>query len=210
MTNPTAPPRTLRSLYGLAAPGALEARSTALLLVDFQREFTDGGLPVPGARAAISRAAALLAWARGAGLIVAHVRQESPPGSALFAAGSPGAQVVEELLPAPGELAIAKRMAGAFSKTGLGAELRARGAQTLLLAGIMTHLAVDTSARDAAVLGYRVLIAADACATRTLPGWDGGGAVDGAELHRAALAALADRFADVRTTAQLTALPVAR
>ncbi|MGZ6125059.1 MAG: hypothetical protein ACXWLR_08865, partial [Myxococcales bacterium] len=54
------PPRTLRSFYSLTAPDALEARHTALLLVDFQREFTDGALPVPDARSAFERASLLL------------------------------------------------------------------------------------------------------------------------------------------------------
>jgi nicotinamidase-related amidase len=208
MTTPP-PPATLRSLYNLTPPAWLSRGRTALLLVDFQREFLDGGLPVPGAAAAIARAHALLSWARAQGLQVVHVRQESPAGSALFAAGSPGAQPAEALTPAAGELVVVKRLAGAFSRTDLDATLRARGADTLLVAGIMTHLAVDTTARDATVLGYRVLVAADACATRPLPGWDGEGVLDADALHRAALCALADRFADVRTCAALAALPVA-
>src|SRR5512144_717202 len=96
-------PKTLRSFYNLRAPEALVARRTALLLVDFQREFTDGALPVPDAGSAIERASLLLRWARTAGLQVVHVHQQSPEGSPLFAAGTPSAQVVADLLPAAGE-----------------------------------------------------------------------------------------------------------
>jgi len=205
---PTTLPKTLRSFYNLTAPEALEARRTALLLVDFQREFTDGALPVPDARSAIERASLLLRWARAAGLHAVHVHQESPEGSPLFAAGTRSAEVVAELVPAVGELVIHKRLGGAFSKTPLDAELRARGVHTLVIAGIMTHLAVDTSVRDATVLGYEVLLAADACATRSLPGWDGELVVRDRELQRASLAALADRFADVRLAAAIAALPI--
>ncbi len=74
---------------------------------------------------------------------------------------------------------------------------------------MMTHLAVDTTVRDAAVLGFQVLVAVDATATRSLPGPRGDGVVDGATLQRAALGALADRFADLRSTDELLSLPVA-
>jgi nicotinamidase-related amidase len=74
---------------------------------------------------------------------------------------------------------------------------------------MMTHLAVDTTARDGTVLGYQVLVVTDATATRSLPG-PGGGVVDHATLQRATLAALADRFADLLPTEELLSLPVAR
>lgn len=74
----------------------------------------------------------------------------------------------------------------------------------------MTHLAVDTTARDGTVLGYRMVIAGDATATRSLPGPRGDGIVDHAVLQRVALAALADRFADIATTDEIVAWPVER
>jgi nicotinamidase-related amidase len=99
-------------------------------------------------------------------------------------------------------------MAGAFSKTDLDAHLRVSGIDTLLVAGIMTHLAVDSTARDAAILGYRVIVAADATATRTLPGAAGAPSVDATTLQRASLAAMADRFADVMTASEIAQLPM--
>ena len=74
----------------------------------------------------------------------------------------------------------------------------------------MTHLAVSITANDAYVRGYRVVVAADATATRTLPAAGGGGAVDAATLQSAALAALADRAADVWPVPAIMALPLAR
>jgi nicotinamidase-related amidase len=112
------------------------------------------------------------------------------------------------LQPRDGELVRTKRLAGAFSRTDLDGSLRALGVDTLVCAGIMTHLALDSSVRDAAVLGYRVLVAGDACATRALPSWHGDGPIDAEDVHRTALAALADRFADVRTTDALVAWAV--
>jgi nicotinamidase-related amidase len=108
-----------------------------------------------------------------------------------------------DLAPGHGETAATKSIAGAFSGTDLDATLRARGLDTLVVAGIMTHLAVDSTVPDAAVLGYKVLVASEGTAARDLPGAAGGQPVDHATLQPAALA---DRFADVATTREITAL----
>ncbi len=208
---PTAPPVTLRALYGARPPAALAPAKTALVLVDFQEEFFRGPLPVVGAADAVDRAASLLAWARRSGIVVAHVRNvSSRPGSRLFDASSPNVAIVPALAPLPEELVVTKSMAGAFSRTDLDARLRSQGIETVIVAGIMTHLAVDTSARDAMVLGYRVIVAADACATRALPSPIGGPQIDARDVHRTALASLADRFADVLDARAIASLPLER
>jgi nicotinamidase-related amidase len=178
--------------------------------VDYQAEFTSGALPLEGIAAAVSHAAELLTWARAVGLHIVHVRQAGKPGGLVFAPGSAGAAGLPELRPEAGETVIEKTAGGAFTHTDLADRLRARGVDTLIVAGLMTHLAVDVTVRDAAVAGLTVLIAADACATRSLPGAAGAPAVPAATLHAASLAALADRFADVRSTAELARGPVDR
>jgi len=206
-------PTTLRALYGLRAPTSLRAAQAALVLVDFQDEFVHGRLPLPDAGAAIARAVELAAWARRSGIRVVRVHNVvDRAGSALFTPGAPTTALVPELRPQPGDLVVQKGLAGAFSRTQLDAELRARGIDTLVIGGFMTHLAVFTTASDAMVLGYRVIVAADATATRTLPGAGGGEGddqvVEAAALKRAALAALADRAADVMLARVVMALPV--
>jgi nicotinamidase-related amidase len=62
------------------------------------------------------------------------------------------------------------------------------------------------AARDAVPLGYAVIVPDDACATRDLDGPSG--LVPHAELHRAALAAIADAFGPVMSTGQVLELPV--
>jgi nicotinamidase-related amidase len=120
------------------------------------------------------------------------------------------------LRPRPGNLVVRKRMAGAFSRTSLDADLRARGVDTLIVAGLMTHLAVFSTANDAMVLGYHVIVAGDATATRALPGAASttgdreAEVVDPTVLQRAALAAMADRAADVMLARAVMALPVSR
>lgn len=203
-------PTTLRAWYGLKPPTELQPAKTALLLVDFQDEFVHGHLPLPNARSAIARAAELAAWARRSGLLVVCVQNISNrPGSPLFVPGASASAFVPELAPSLHDLSIIKATGGAFSHTALDSELRARGVDTLIVAGLMTHLAVLMTANDGALLGYRVLVASDATATRALPGVSGA-AVDEKTLQRAALATLADRVADVLPAARIMALPVAR
>lgn len=201
-------PTTLRQRYGLQPPGELEAKTTALVLVDWQEEFFSGGLPIPDGPGALAHAAKLLAWARANGVRVIHVHNLANPGGPLFGEGSPGAAVRPELAPRPGETVVIKHMAGGFSRTDLHEKLQALGVRTLVVSGLMTHLAVDTTVRDGLVLGYRVIVPADASATRDLPGAAGGAPIDHRQLHEASLAALADRFADVLPTDALVALPV--
>jgi nicotinamidase-related amidase len=199
-------PTTLRALYRLPRTEAIDPAHTALVLVDFQEEFVSGKLPILTAPAAVERARVLLDWARAAGVHVVHVQNVTRPGSLLFAPDSPTIAFLAPLRPRTGEVVVVKHLAGAFSRTDLDQRLRALGVHRVVLAGIMTHLAVDTSARDAAVLGYEVIVAADATATRSLPGVLGGPSIDAATVKLVALASLADRFAEVLDVEQIRAL----
>ncbi|MEY2931139.1 MAG: hypothetical protein RL033_1888 [Pseudomonadota bacterium] len=164
-------PTTVRALYGLHAPARLSAAKTALLLVDFQDEFFHGRLPLPEGPAAVQHAARLLDWARRSRLLVVHVRNVvTRAGSPMFVPGTAGVRSVPELLERPEELVLTKSLPGAFSRTELDQKLRERGIDTVIIAGLMTHLAVTTTASDATVLGYQAIVAGQATATRALPG----------------------------------------
>ena len=69
------------------------------------------------------------------------------------------------------------------------------GPQNLLLAGFMTHMCVNSTARGAFNLGYAPTIVASATATRSLPGLSG--EVSAYALQAASLAGVADLFAIV-------------
>ncbi len=203
------PAATLRSLYGIERVHSVSRAKTALLLVDFEQEFFTGKLPLPGADQAARRASVLLAWARREGLTVVHVQQIGKLGGALFAQGA-GGRIVPSLSPLASELVVEKSMAGGFTRTELDEEMRARGIDTVIIAGLMTHLAVDSTARDATTLGYRALVASDATATRELPRTNGGSPIDHALVQEVSLASLADRFADVRSSAEILDLVVVK
>jgi nicotinamidase-related amidase len=84
-----------------------------------------------------------------------------------------------------------------FARTTLAETLRKLGRNHLIVVGFMTHMCVSTTVRAALDYGYRCTVVAAACGTPDLP--DGGG-VPAAVVHRANLAALADRFARVVET----------
>ncbi len=196
-------PRTLLQMAGVsAAPDPW--RQSALVLIDCQREYRDGALPLAGIDAAVAAAERALEAARRHGAPVIHVKHRGRPGGALFAPDGPMWEIMPEVAPASGEPVIEKGLPNAFAKTELEAALRAAGRASLILVGFATHMCVSSTARAALDLGFRATIIAAATATRDLP--DGqGGVVKAAELQRVALVELADRFAVI--AADASAIP---
>ncbi|CAO3456596.1 Isochorismatase (EC 3.3.2.1) [Azospirillum argentinense] len=191
----SATPKTLLALAGApATPSPLD--TAALLLIDAQREYTEGALPLVGVEAAVAEAARLLERARKAGTPVFHIVHHGKPGGALFNPEGPLSGIVAPLIPLDGETVVVKHLPNAFAGTDLDALIRATGRKELIVAGFQTHMCVSSTVRAALDLGWRTTVVDTASATRDLP--DGAGGVIPAEaLHRANLAALADRFAVV-------------
>ncbi|MEU7133291.1 hydrolase [Streptomyces sp. NPDC046261] len=70
-----------------------------------------------------------------------------------------------ELAAHPGDLLITKRQWGAFTGTELDLQMRRRGIDELVLTGVATNLAVESTARHAYEHGYHVVVAEDATST---------------------------------------------
>lgn len=185
-------PKTLLQLAGadLSLPRLGDA---CLVLIDLQNEYRVGPLALPGAEAAIANAARLLARARESGAAVFHIAHKGKPGS-LFDRSAERGAIADRVAPLGKEPVIEKALPNAFAGTDLQERLKASGRRNLVLAGMMTHMCVSSTARAALDLGFRVTIDAESCATRDLP--DGrGGTIAAAAVHDVALAELADRFA---------------
>nr|WP_211186913.1 cysteine hydrolase family protein [Achromobacter sp. Bel] len=198
---------TLRTLAGAAAPASIDASSTALLVIDFQNEYFSGKLPIPAGKTALGNAQRLIAHADKAGIPVYHVQHVTPAGSPVFADQSPTGEFHAELQPGAKHHVVRKSSVSVFPTTDLDQQLKAAGVKTLVITGLMTHACVAGAARDAVPLGYGVIVAEDACATRDLDRADGS-VVGHDSLHRAALASIDDTFGDVLTTEQVLKLPV--
>lgn len=177
----------------------------ALLLVDFTVGFVDpalfGGIDI---EAAADRARALLAFARDAGLPVAHTRvgyADDGSGDSLFAArnprshlltdSSPGSRFVPALVPVAGELVIRKTVPLAFFGTGLAPWLALRGVDTLLVGGCTTSGCVRASVVDAISHNLRPVVVTDCVGDRAQA------------PHQANLFDMRQKYADLMSCAEV-------
>lgn len=187
-------PVTLRDLSGQpAAPAPLS--DTALILVDAQNTYREGVMALDGVETALRHCAELLERARRANVPVIHIQHDSGPGSPYDIRAHIGA-IADEVAPRAGEVVVVKAFPNSFVGTDLDARLKAAGRRRLVVAGFMTHMCINSTARGAFNLGYEVTVAADTTATRALRSVDGG-LVAADLVQAAALAALGDLFAVV-------------
>ena len=182
----------------------LDPRRTALVAVDLLASFVDGTPCGASTVAPVNRLAAALRDAGGtvAWVTPAPLPERSPSLIALWgedwyreAARGADAPLADGLDVADGDLHVEKRAYSAFfpGRCDLPDILRARGVDTVLIAGMLTNICCESSARDAATLGFRVVMVSDANAARS------------DEEHRAALYNVMRNFGDVRTSGDLVA-----
>lgn len=191
-------PKTLLEMSGAPlTPSSLSA--AAIIAIDCQNEYVNGGLALPNIEPALAEAARVLAAGRKAGTPIIHIAHRGRAGGA-FDPDGPRGQIVDSVKPADGEPVIWKPLPNAFANTELHEALQKIGRTELILIGFQTHMCVSSTARAALDLGYRCTIVDKASGTRDLP-MPGGGVIAAPDLHRASLAALADRFAIIAPTA---------
>jgi nicotinamidase-related amidase len=167
----------------------------ALLLIDIQNDYFPGGaMELAGSSIAGAKAGELLQAFRKKALPIIHIQHISTrPGASFFLPNSVGVQIHEEVAPASGEAVFQKNYPNSFYETPLLQHLRDHQLSQLVIAGMMTHMCIDSTTRAAADLGFQCVLAHDACATRALS--FGGATVSAENVHTAFLAALNGFFA---------------
>ncbi len=198
---------TIRTMSSAPATTSLQAGETALIVIDFQNEYFTGKMPIPDGMKALKKTQELVKFAHDKKMPVFFVRHEGPADSPLFAKGTTFSEFHKDLQPAAGDKVITKATPSSFVGTDLEKQLKDLGIKKIIVTGLMTHMCVSSTARDAVPLGFDVIIPEDATATRDLDTWDNK-KVDHATLQRSALAGVADVFAEIMTTRQVMALPV--
>ena len=189
---------------------ALEAKKTALLVIDMQNAFVAPGAPieVPAARGIVAEINRLAAELRRRHVPVVWVLHQNASGGAdwrgffevfvrpehraraaqALSPGSPLAELWPELVVGPGDLRVGKnRYSALIRNEALMKMLAERGIDTLLIAGTKTNVCCESTARDAMMLDYKVVLLSDCTAALS------------DEEHRATLENVIQQFGDVLT-----------
>jgi len=186
---------TLLDLFGAPVKPAKLSQST-VLVVDAQREYLDGSLPLHGINDALIEIKKLLAKARAQGVPVFHIVHHAAPGAPIFNLENEMSKIIDAVKPEANERVIAKNAPSAFVHTDLQKYLNETGRKDIVVAGFMTHMCINATTRSAVDLGFVPTVIASACATRDLPAPDGS-VVPAETVHKTNLASLADLLACV-------------
>jgi nicotinamidase-related amidase len=176
--------------------------NTALLIIDLQNDYFEGGaMPLVGSEKASLNAAKVLKFFRENHWPVVHIQHVSTrPGSTFFLPETEGIRIHSNVEPLQHEKVITKHFPNSFRETLLLDYLRSKDVTKLVVCGMMTHMCVDATTRAAKDLGFDIELIGDACATRDLE--VGGQKVKAKDVHNAFLAALNYFYASVRYTDQ--------
>ena len=191
--------------------------TTAVVLLDYQVALCEEGphcrqpalAALVAERRVLEHAANVLDAARTSATPVVHVRLAFDPSyelrtnrSARFdvyateramLVGSPEADIVSTLAPLESEPVINKGGVDAFVGTALLESLHGRGIRELILLGVATNLVVESTARHATDLGFRVQVVEDCCASFQ------------ADLHEFTVARILPLFASVVSSGDVIA-----
>ncbi len=172
--------------------------SRALLVIDVQNEYFTGALPITHPVGHLDRILAVMDAAKGRipVVVVQHHTTDKP----VFRKGSKEWELHPEVAGRPHELRIEKTLPGSFTNTPLEDWLRKRGIDTVTIAGYMTHMCCDTTARQAVHRGFKSEFLSDATGTLALS--NAGGDVTADELQRSILAAQAQLLSEVLPSAR--------
>ena len=161
----------------------IEARRTAVLLLDVQQDLVD---ITPGLKQnrVIENMALVLRAARRRKFPVIHITasvradfldlpKDNPLWDGLrkkrqLIIGTKGAAIDPRVRPLKNELVLNKTCVDPFLTTNLGQALQNADANTIILMGLWTNYVVEATARHASDMGYRVFLVREACASNTV------------------------------------------
>lgn len=173
-------------------------RRPCVLVVDFQRAFTDPTTPLGlDVEDAVLNTVTLLATAREAGLPILYLAPivEAEAGSsplltkvptlAYLKPGTPGVEIDDRLAPHDGDVVVHKTAFSGFHRTDLEDILRRDGIDTVFVAGCVTSTCVRATVIDGVQRAFRMIVVAECVGDRT------------PELHQQHLFEMGVKFADV-------------
>ena len=171
----------------------VDPRYTALLIVDVQRDFctpegaaAQRGKDISLAMAAIPKIQSVISAARSSGVLLIYIQNvwlpqhRSVSGAWLrylmmdglvdpkvgwTIAGTPGAEIVPEIAPHPGDIVVPKSRSNAFFGTNLDVILRCNGIRSVVCVGFVTEGCLESTARDAMIHDYYTVVLEDCTGT---------------------------------------------
>lgn len=179
-------------------------RNTALLIVDMQMEManaTAAGRPRVNPQAE-DNVAKLLAGFRAANLPVVHVMHDDPRPESKFRRDLPSGLPMPCAAPLPEEKLFWKTGSSGFVGTGLADYLHDQQITDLVIVGGVAAFCVNSTARSAANLGFRITVVEDALIAFAMPA-RGGGDLDAAVVLEVTLSALAAGFGTVTSSQEI-------
>ena len=159
----------------------------ALLIIDVQNEYFTGALPITHPAGHLEQIISAMEAAAGKVPTVVVQHHFPDPDKPFFQKGTPAWELHPEIQSRPHDLRIEKSLPGSFTGTPLEDWLRERDIETVTVAGYMTHMCCDTTARQAVHRGFQVEFLRDATGTLDLS--NEAGEVTAEELHRSILCA---------------------
>jgi ureidoacrylate peracid hydrolase len=167
----------------------MDPKTTALVLIEYQNDFTSEGGTLHGAVKPVMKSTNMLAntvetvkAARELGATIIHAPitftddyrelTSTPYGilkgvvdSKSFRKGTWGAEIVDDLTPGPRDIVVeGKRGLCGFTSTNLDFILRSRGIKTIALGGFLTNCCVESTMRSGYERGYDVVTLKDCTA----------------------------------------------
>jgi nicotinamidase-related amidase len=172
---------------------SVDPKRTAVVLIEYQNDFTSEGGALHGAvkgvmdeTGMLENTRRLVETARAAGATIVHAPitfaagygeiSQHPYGilkgvvdSTAFVKGEWGSAIVDSLQPQEGDIVVeGKRGLDTFATTNLDFILRARGIETIALGGFLTNCCVESTMRTGYEKGYQVITLED-CVAATSP-----------------------------------------
>ncbi len=181
--------------------------AVALLVIDIQKDYFPGGkMPLVNPELAATEAKRLLDGFRSRHWPVIFMQHVSlSPTASFFLPNTDGITIHPLVAPQSGETILVKHYPNSFRETRLLEVLQQLQVTDLVIAGMMTHMCIDASTRQAADLGLSCFVAYDATATRMLQ--FNGLTTQAPEVQTAFLSALNGTYAKVQSAASILASP---
>jgi nicotinamidase-related amidase len=173
----------------------------ALLVIDVQNEYFTGKLPITHPEGSLEHILQAIRAARSKAIPVVFIQHtDTQKDSKTFRKESDEWKLHPAIAVTARDHLVEKSLPGSFTETDLEPWLRERGINAVVIAGYMTQMCCDTTARQAMHLGLTVEFLSDA--TGTLAVSNEAGSVTDEELHRATLVTQAMKFSKVMSTQQ--------